>query len=70
MFVCLFVFFLGGGGGDRGYGPRPGKSQSYMVPYRNTGQDPMENYKATKAAFNVGPPSTPLIKLSGSAYVL
>ena len=43
--------------GGRGSGPPPpGKSQSNRVPHQ-FGPDPMDNYKATKPAFNVGPPS-------------
>ena len=42
----------GAGGSDP-----PGKSQKYSG-FSNTGPDPLENHKATKPAFNVGPSST------------
>ena len=43
-------------GGRQGVQPPPltEKSQIYRVCY-NTGQDPLNNYKAIKPAFNVGP---------------
>ena len=39
--------------------PTPRKLQSCRVLYKiiNTGPEPIENHKATKPAFNVGPPS-------------
>ena len=43
-----------GGGG----GPDPHQENHKALGFRiNTGLDLMENHKATKAAFNVGPPS-------------
>ena len=39
-------------GGTGGQDP-PEKSQKYRVFVSNTGTDPLENHKATKAAFNV-----------------
>ena len=45
------------GGGGRGSGPpHPEKSQNVGVS-SNTGPDPLNNRKATKPAFNIGPPS-------------
>ena len=46
----------GGGGGGRGSGLSLEKHKAigFLI---NTGLGPMENRKATKAAFNVGPPS-------------
>ena len=46
---------VGGGGGDRGSGTPPEKSQKYSVFFSNTGPDPLKNRKATKPTFNVGP---------------
>ena len=43
------------GGGGKGSGP-PEKSQNKGF-LRNTGPDSLENHKATKPAFNVGPSS-------------
>ena len=40
--------YRGGWGGGRGPDP---------YPLSNTGLDPLENHKATKPAFNVGPSS-------------
>ena len=45
-----------GGGGTRGPGPPPEKSQKIKF-LRNPGPDPLKNHKATKQAFNVGPSS-------------
>ena len=42
------------GVGDRGSGPRPEKSQNKGF-LSNTGPDPLNNHKATKQVFNVGP---------------
>ena len=47
----------GGGGGGRGSGPpRPENSQNIGFS-SNTGPDPLNNRKATKPAFNIGPSS-------------
>ena len=45
----------GGGGGGRGSGQSLEKHKAigFLI---NTGLGPIENHKATKAAFNVGPP--------------
>ena len=47
----------GGGGGDRGSGS-PLKNHKNIEFLRNTGPEPLEIYKATMPAFNVGPSST------------
>ena len=44
------------GGGTGGPDPSPEKSQKYSF-FSNTGPDPLNNQKATKPAFNVGPSS-------------
>ena len=45
--------------GGQGVLTPPGKLQSYIGFLSNTGQDPLENHKATKPAFNVGPIISP-----------
>ena len=45
------------GGGAGGLDPPPLKIHKNIGFLRNTGPDPIENHKATKSAFNVGPPS-------------
>ena len=45
-----------GGVGGQGVQTPPEKSQNIGFP-SNTGPDPLKNHKATKPAFNVGPPS-------------
>ena len=44
----------GSKGGDRGSGP-PVKNHKNIGFLSNTGLNPLENHKATKLAFNVGP---------------
>ena len=43
-----------GGGGPNTPPPPEKKNIGFL---KNTGSDPLENQKATKPAFNVGPPS-------------
>ena len=49
----------GGGVGPGGQDPPPLKNHKNIGFLSNTGSDPLENHKATKPAFNVGPPSAP-----------
>ena len=41
--------------GNRVPGPHPPKKSQKLGFLSNTGQDPLNNHKATKPAFNVGP---------------
>ena len=52
--VYYHVRLQGGGGGVRGSGPTPDKSQNIGF-LSNTG--PLKFYKATEPAFNLGPSS-------------
>ena len=47
---------MGGGGGGQGV-RTPLENHKNIGFLRNTGSDPQNNHKATKPAFNVGPPS-------------
>ena len=49
-------FRRGGGGGDRGrvQGSGPPKNHTNVEFLSNTRSDPLENYKATKSAHNLG----------------
>ena len=48
----------GGGGGGGGAGLDPHLKNCKNIGFlRKTGLDPLKNHKATKPAFNVGPPS-------------
>ena len=45
----------GGGGGGGARGPDPMKNHKNIGFLSNTGLDPLQNHKATKPAFDVGP---------------
>ena len=45
------------GGGARIQTPPPPEKSQKIGFLSNTGPDPLKNHKATKPAFNVGPPS-------------
>ena len=47
----------GGGGGD--WTPPPLKNLNNVGVFSNTSPDPLKDHKATKPAFNIGPPSAP-----------
>ena len=57
-FVVLSSFAMGRSRGEGGRGSViPLKSHKHIGFHSNTGPDPLENHKATKPAFNVGPSS-------------
>ena len=55
-FVALSSFAMGLSRGGRG-SVIPLKNHKHIGFHSNTGPDPLENHKATKPAFNVGPSS-------------
>ena len=56
VFLTL-TFLRGSRGGDKGSRPLPPEKSQNLGFLSNTGPDPLKNHKATKPAFNVGPPS-------------
>ena len=69
MIYDMSKSMCGSRGGDRGSGSSHSENHKNIGFLSNTGPDPLNNQKATKPAFNVGPSSAndgPLIVVFGS----